>query len=160
MDVRLINPFVAAVGQVFDVMLGLEPTMGQCAASRTLEFGVDSVSATVLLRGGASGASVLRLSREFALAFAQKIDGNASSMEDGLDAVGEFANMVAGLAKRGLTGHLVEISTPCVHVGRDPPNLARLSPWLCVPFEAPFGSFELAVSIQIKGTLAATASQG
>ncbi len=160
MDVRLINPFVAAVGQVFDVMLGLEVSPGQCMASRTLELGRNSVSATILLRGGASGASVLSLSHDFALALAQQIDQSARSIADGLDAVGEFANMVVGSAKLNLSSHLVEISTPSVHVGADPPNLKRLSPWLRVPFEAPFGSFELAVSIQVTGTLAAGAPDG
>ena len=158
MDVRLINPFVAAVEQVFEVMLGLELTPGQCTASRTLELDEDSVSAAILLRGGASGASVLRLSHDFALAFVQKIDESARDIADGLDAIGEFANMVAGIAKQNLTDHLVEISTPSIHVGADPPNLARLSPWLRVPFEAPFGSFELAVSIQVRRPLAAVAT--
>ena len=159
MDVRLINPFVAAVGQVFDVMLGIELTPGKCTASRTLDLAYNSVSATILLRGGASGASVLRLSHDFARALAQQIDENATSIADGLDAVGEFANMVAGIAKRNLADHMVEISTPNVHVGDDPPSLAHLSPWLCVPFEAPFGSFALAVSIQVKRALAETAPE-
>jgi len=147
-DVQLINPFVCAAGQVFKTMLGCQVTPGKAEAVARLEHRRGTVDAIVAMEGGATGALVLRVSSRVVQPVAAALDGGdpEGNVED---AIGELASMITGVAKKSLKTHLVRISVPTV--ARDPSEraiIARLRPWLVVPFSCPFGPFALAVSFR------------
>jgi len=147
-DVRLINPFIAATRSVFRVMGGSVVSPGQPRACTKLPIGPKTLNAVVTMEGGATGAVVLVFPARVVLRVATAFGGGNPSEADARDAVGEVANMVAGNAKRALGSRLVRISIPRLGRGdRSVEDVASLTAWICVPFTAPFGSFSLAASV-------------
>jgi chemotaxis protein CheX len=149
MDVQLINPFIEATALVFDTMLNMSPTTGGTVVLRKLPPMSDTVSASVEMSGGASGALLLVFPRGFVLQVARVLDGCATTIDDGMDAIGELSNMITGAAKRKLSGELVTISIPAVHLGMPTQGaVLNLTPWLNIPFRSALSAFDLFVSIQ------------
>ncbi len=150
MDVRLINPFIESTLEVFETMVGLSIQPGERTARAHPPELVGAVSAMISMRGGAQGVLVLRFPRHVVKPIVRRLDAGAKTMDDILDAVGELANMVCGSAKHKISDQLVDISVPRVSVGDDQAAaIASLTPWLIVPFEGDFGSFDLSVSFRL-----------
>ena len=150
MDVRYINPFINAVGQVFKTMAGVEvqvlkPTLKQDGLS-----GVD-VSGVIGFSGGATGACVLCFPRDVACKPASAFAGEDLSLDhpDFADAIGELANMVAGSAKAQFGDLRVDISLPSVIVGEKHEvtvtGVPSSVPRLIMPCQTELGLFHLEV---------------
>lgn len=151
MDVHLINPFIESTLEVFQSMVGVELESGVSRAAAHPSVVEGAVSAVVTMRGGASGSLILIFPREVVGLVVRQWDEDIEKLEDILDAIGELANMVCGSAKHKLSNQLIEISIPAVVVGRNfADSLNKLTPWLIVPFEGQFGSFDLAMSFQMR----------
>lgn len=151
MDVRLINPFIESTLEVFQSMVGVELESGVSRAATQPPATEAAVSTIVTMRGGAEGSLILIFPRDVVGLVVRHWDESIEKLDDILDAIGELGNMVCGSAKHKLSNQLIEISVPAVVVGRQFSNaVSRLTPWLIVPFEGKFGSFDLAVSFQLR----------
>jgi chemotaxis protein CheX len=149
MDVRFVNPFVAAIKNVFSTMVGVEVTIGKPHV-RTEEFRSADVSGIIGLSGDATGAIVLSFPRVVACKVASMFAGAelGPEHEDFTDAIGELANMIAGNAKKDFGGLAVSISLPSVIVGAGH-QVCQLkdSPQLVIPCQTPMGPFNVEVAM-------------
>jgi len=153
-DVRLINPFIDAADRVFNALLGIRIKPAAPYAARRTPPLLNRVTVRLSMRGGASGLVLLQFPRDFVNTAAGILYGTGASNDDGLDLIGEVANMIAGGAKRCLSDTLVEISVPSIILGPTRLDLPRNAPpWLVVPFDAPMGRFELAVCLVVPGSV-------
>lgn len=101
MDVRYINPFIAAVKHVFKTMLSTDIMISKPRLKSPDEGNFD-VSAVIGFSGDAAGAVILCFRTDTAVKTASKFTGSPLTPQhpDFSDALGELANMVAGQAKR------------------------------------------------------------
>jgi chemotaxis protein CheX len=156
MDVRFINPFIAAVKSVFSTMLSTEIVVSKPVLKGVDEQGAD-VSAVIGLSGDAIGSVVLSFPMSTAVKAASKFAGIQMSAhhEDFSDALGELANMVAGHAKSRFEGLDVSISLPSVIIGQEHTvSQSRHAPRLALPCDSALGRFcvEVAILVQKRNT--------
>lgn len=158
MDARYINPFVASVKNVFQMMASLEIKVGKPFIVRPHgEPGAD-VSAVIGLSGDAVGCVVLTFGSEAASRLAGRFAGVEMTLDhpDFSDAIGELANMVVGHAKAKLDGLNVSISLPSVVIGREHVvSQSRITPRLALPCSSELGSFHVEVAMEIEKPAAA-----
>lgn len=152
MDVRLINPFVSSVREVFTTMLKTDIIISKPVLKGVNESNAD-VSAVIGLSGDAVGSVVLSFPMLTATRTASQFSGveMGHGHEDFADALGELANMVAGSAKAKLEGLSVNVSLPNVIVGREhivAPS--KTTPRLALPCDSTLGRFcvEVALTVQ------------
>ncbi len=148
MDVRFINPFIAAVKNVFNTMVATQITVGKPYVINASQEPVADVSAVIGLSGDVVGCVVLSLPMQSAVNAASKFAGMELVPEnpDFADALGELANMVAGQAKSNFTGFNVSISLPSVIIGREHVvSQSRAKPRLALPCESALGPFHVEV---------------
>lgn len=151
MDVRLINPFIRATEEVFRLMIGCEAVPQPPKVLPSLPHGPRMINAIIGMEGGVQGAVVVRLPMSVALRIGAAFTGTAVTVDGAQDAVGELANMITGNAKRELGRHLVRITVPRIAIGDEEiGDVAEISPWLFVPFQASLGNFVLAVSFTMR----------
>lgn len=119
MDVRLINPFVAACCDVLSTMANLKPTVGKPFLQDRVAPS-HAVIAAIDITGAQNGTVVFGFPVEIATALTGALLGQppGEMNADCLDAMGEVANMIAGGAKKHLPGGLCGISTPRVYLDR------------------------------------------
>lgn len=156
MDVRLINPLIAATQEVLSMMADarVAPEAPQVIAHMTLPE--ETISVIVEMDGGATGAVILQFPKSVAIRLATSFAGTTMPLEDTFDAIGEIGNMIAGSAKRALNTQLIKISIPrIVQRQEDLGTVGELSPWLEVPFVGSVGEFSMYVSISDLKTVAA-----
>jgi chemotaxis protein CheX len=149
MKVEYINPFIAAMLNVFDTMVGTELHRG----IPSLKDGYQpshEVSAVIGLSGKAKGTVVLSVDREVAIQVAAALlqEQPPELNADVADAMGEMANMIAGKAKSQLEHLCMSLSLPTVVTGRGhciefPRNAMRI----CIPFSCAWGSLDLEVAL-------------
>ncbi len=153
MDVRFINPFIAAIKNVFSTMVKTDVTIGK-PMIRPGDHRSADVSGVIGLSGDVAGAVVLSFPKEVACRLASAFAGTELTVddEDFTDAIGELANMVAGNAKKDLSGFSVSISLPSVIVGagHTVSQSAKAGPQLVIPCQSPFGPFEVEVAMVAK----------
>jgi len=160
MDVRYINPFIAAVKHVFKTMLSTEIMISKPRLKAPDESNAD-VSAVIGFSGDAAGCVILCFRTEAAVKTASKFTGTALTPQhpDFSDALGELANMVAGQAKAQFEGLLVSISLPSVIIGADHEVLqSKITPRLVIPCDSPLGRFAVEVAMVVQKGTGATAS--
>jgi len=148
MDVRFINPFIAAVKNVFNTMVTTQITVGKPYVINASQEPVADVSAVIGLSGDVVGCVVLSLPMQSAVNAASKFAGMELTPDnpDFADALGELANMVAGQAKSNFTGFNVSISLPSVIIGREHVvSQSRAKPRLALPCESALGTFHVEV---------------
>ncbi len=148
MDVRFINPFIAAVKNVFNTMVATQITVGKPYVINASQEPVADVSAVIGLSGDVVGCVVLSLPMQSAMNAASKFAGMDLTPDnpDFADALGELANMIAGQAKSNFTGFNVSISLPSVIIGREHVvSQSRAKPRLALPCESPLGTFHVEV---------------
>lgn len=149
MDVRFINPFIGAIKNVFNTMLGTEILISKPRLKEPDELFAD-ITAIIGFSGEATGS--------VAICFPTKTGINAASkfteMEltqaspEFADALGELANMVAGQAKSKLEGYDINISLPRVVSGQGLQLLnSKTTPILVLPCDSSFGRFSTEVTM-------------
>lgn len=151
MDVRYINPFVAAVNRLFKTMLGGQVIISKPVLKAHHETTGD-VSAIIGLSGDATGCVALCFPMSTAVKAASKFAGVDMDVdhEDFPDALGELANMVAGQAKAELEGLELGISLPSVVIGNEHVVLqSKKKPRLCIPCDSTFGRFTVEVAMSV-----------
>jgi chemotaxis protein CheX len=152
MDVRFINPFIYAVKNVFNTMLGEEIMVSKPFIKAKNEANAD-VSAIIGLSGDAVGCVVLSFSMQTALNASGKFAGIEMTQdhEDFSDALGELANMVAGQAKAQMDGLNVSISLPSVVIGKEHQvSQSKNQPRLVLPCDSGLGRFCVEVAMVVE----------
>lgn len=151
MRAEYINPFVKALVNTFDTMLGCAVTRGPIALKDN-NIALHEISGTIGLSGKAVGTVVVSFSREVALrAASAMLMVEATEIDDDVtDAVGEITNMVAGSAKVELEEYQLQISLPNVVTGKNHTIRfpSQVKP-ICVPFSTPWGGVTLEVGLEL-----------
>ena len=153
MDVRLVNPFILAVKNVFSTMVGTEVLISKPHITMGERPRVD-VSAIIGFSGDAVGSVALNFPIKTAVNAASKFAGIDITPQhpDFADALGELANMVAGQAKSKIEGVSASISLPRVVVGADIQVLeSKKTPILTLPCDSPLGRFNIEATMVLTG---------
>ncbi len=146
MDVRYINPFIAAVKLVFKRMLSTDVLVSKPAVERAKDR-VSDVSAIIGYSGDVTGNVSLCFTRSSARSISSKFAGMQLDEEsaDFADALGELANMVAGQAKSKMDGLNISVSLPKVISGKNHQVLKTNRPVLILPCDSELGRFTIEV---------------
>ena len=151
MDVRLINPFLESVINVYTTMLHVTPHrsglhMAQGGASP------NSLVALIGMDGPAQGAVALHLPQTTALATVNHWLGMSMTEIDATvsDGIAELVNIIAGQAKTSFSeklGSTVSLGLPSVIHGSDfQVKYPGKATWIEIPFESELGAFSLRVT--------------
>lgn len=153
MDVRYINPFLSAIKNVFETMLGLPFNLGKPQLKQDSQPTYD-VSAFIGLSGTATGCVVLCLSKPMTLNLASALcqDTFTEINPDVTDALGEIANMIAGNAKKDFPGGNNSISIPSVVLGKHKIKYPSGVPIISLPCETDSGRMILDVALRTNTT--------
>ena len=160
MDVRYINPFIAAVRNVFQTMMDIEVGIGKPYTKREQDGSAD-VSGIIGFSGDAAGCVVVSFPKPVALRAVSAFAGTEISEDhpDFADAVGELANMIAGNAKKDFEGVGISISLPSVVIGENHTiPRSNVCPRVVVPCKTSFGPFSVEVGIRLEKEAAVVAS--
>ncbi|MFQ5489213.1 MAG: chemotaxis protein CheX [Phycisphaerae bacterium] len=152
MDVRYINPFIAAIKNVFSTMVNTQVAVGK-PMLRPDQIKSADVSGVIGLSGDVTGAVVLSFPLDVACKVASKFAGVElhSDHPDFTDAIGELANMIAGNAKKDFTGLSVSISLPSVICGHGHVVTQSVAaPQLMIPCNTDIGSFYVEVAMVVE----------
>lgn len=150
MDVRIINPFLAAAVNVLKTMANVEPTPGKPFLKKE-QMALGDVSAIIGITGAAQGSMALTFTESCIKAIVSNLFGSPVTELDGevKDAVGELTNMICGDARRRLAedGISLQAGIPTVVAGKNH-SITHISsgPRLAVPFETPSGKFVVEVA--------------
>lgn len=151
MDVRLINPFLESVVNVYSTMLQTTPRR---SGLQLTDQGAapESLVALIGMDGPAQGVVALHLPQSTALATVNHWLGTSLVAIDGTisDGIAELVNMIAGQAKAKLSESLgtpVALGLPSViHGASFHVKYPGKATWLEMPFESDFGPFSLRVT--------------
>lgn len=153
MDVRYINPFIAAVQHVFKTMLKTAILVSK-PTIRDKNTPDADVSAVIAFSGTATGYVALCFSKQTAVRVARKFTGARLMTQDPTalsDALGELANMVAGQARSTLPESGIEVSLPQVVFGQQHRgSQSSVSPVLVLPCDSPLGRFSVQVTMVMR----------
>lgn len=150
MDVKIINPFLAAAINVLKTMANIEPKPGK-PFLRKEELALGDVSAIIGITGAAQGSMALTFTESCIKAIVSNLFGSEVTELDGevKDAVGELTNMICGDARRRLAedGIGLQAGIPTIVAGKGH-NITHINsgPRLAVPFETPNGKFVVEVA--------------
>jgi len=149
MDVRYINPFLKAVKNVFDTMIGVPFTLGKpnIKTETTPQF---EISGIIGISGEVRGCVVISLSKGIALQLSSALlDEELTEIDDDCtDAIGEIANMVAGDAKKDFPKVNTTVSVPTVVLGKHKVAYPSGIPIISIPCKTSAG--QLSIDIAIK----------
>jgi chemotaxis protein CheX len=151
-DVRYINPFIAAVQHVFKTMLGTEILVSK-PMIRDKHTPDADVAAVIGFSGAATGHVSLCFSKTTAVKVARKFTGAQLMTQDPTalsDALGELANMVAGQARATLPEGGIEVSLPQVVFGQHRAPHSAASPVLVLPCDSNLGRFSVQVTMVVQ----------
>ena len=150
MDVRLINPFLAATVHVLGTMAGIEPTPGK-PFIRKDGASLGDVSAVIGITGATSGSMALTFAQSTISAIVGKLLGIPCPEvnEELKDAVGELTNMICGDARKRLSeeGISLQAGIPTIVSGKDY-SIAHITngPCIAIPFATTHGAFVVEVA--------------
>ena len=151
MDVRFINPFIAAIQHVFATMLKADILISKPCLKQPGEHTAE-VAAIIGISGDAVGSVALCFPMRTAVTTASRFVGTEISQDhpDFADALGELANMVAGSAKAKFEGLNASISLPQVVTGQDLRVLQNeRTPSLLLPCDSTLGRFSAEVAMAV-----------
>lgn len=155
MDVRYVNPFIAAIKHVFKTMLEIDVFVGR-PCIKDSDAALSDVSAIIGLSGKATGSIAMCFSQNTAVRLGSRFAKTQLSAYDMVplaDALGELTNIVAGQAKAHLPNVPVTISLPRVIVGADHRLVESVvSPVLLLPCDSSLGRFSVEVMMQVQKT--------
>jgi chemotaxis protein CheX len=140
-NVNYINPFLEATKEVFDTMVHLPVSMGKPYLRRVTDPKFD-VSAAIGISGDVSGSVILSFPLAAAVAVASGLAGTPlpGFDQDGIDALGEVANMIAGSAKVRLPGQSNKLSLPNVVMGQHRVAMPSGVPIIIIPCQITLAS--------------------
>lgn len=150
MDVKIINPFLAAAINVLKTMANIEPQPGK-PFLRNDEKALGDVSAIIGITGAAQGSMALTFTESCIKAIVANLFGSPVTELDGevKDAVGELTNMICGDARRRLAeqGIVLQAGIPTIVSGSNH-SITHINsgPRLAVPFDTPNGKFVVEVA--------------
>ena len=152
MDVRYINPFITAIENIFDTMIGIPLLMGKPAVKSGREPAFE-ISSIIGLTGDVKGCVVINLSESTAIRLASALLGDELSElnEDCTDAIGEIANMIAGNAKTDFPSGNTSISVPSVVTGKHKVTYPSGLPIITIPCETDEGKLLVDIALENKG---------
>ncbi|HEY8420715.1 MAG TPA: chemotaxis protein CheX [Thermoclostridium sp.] len=139
MNVDYINPFIEASQQVFQMVIGVKPTLKKVYLKKSL-YSSDSVAVIVGLTGKIRGQVIISLSIETAKSIASiMMGGMAVETFDDMakSAISELGNMIIGntatiLSTRGIG---VEITPPSLLMGSNLVISPSKMNTICVPLD-------------------------
>ena len=150
MDVKIINPFLAAAMHVLKTMAQVDAKPGKPFLKKD-DLAVGDVSAIIGVTGAAQGSMALIFTEQCIKHIASNLLGERfSQMNDEVrDAVGELTNMICGDARRRLAkiGFVLQAGIPTIVSGKGH-SIVHIAngPRLAVPFETSKGSFMIEVA--------------
>ncbi len=148
-----INPFLRAVKELVNVMLGGTVRRGSPGLSGG-EHASGHIMALIDITGALRGTVAMSMPHDTALAMcgALLMETVEDIDEEIIDALQELVNIMAGSAKAGLSeeaGSVLSLSLPIVVRGAnytvETPSRAI---WLDVPFDSSFGPFMVRISFE------------
>jgi chemotaxis protein CheX len=153
MEARFINPFISSVSNTMQTMLGvraeqLDPVVREGNVAHGDISGIVGIVSSVM-----NGSVALTFPAETALAIYKKMIGETVTEvnDDIRDTVGEFANIIAGGAKKELAEMdcSFEISIPTVVMGNNHTISHKGStPAVVIPFKFDSHPFEMEISMK------------
>lgn len=149
--VELINPFISAVDQTFDMMVGCK-VRREAPSLKSNPQALHPISGIIGLTGLVSGTVVLSMSIPLALksASAMLMTEYSQVDEDVLDAVGEITNMIAGQAKAQLEEYKLSLSLPNVLEGSNTTiHFPDKSQPITIPFTTDWGPLAVEVGFTL-----------
>ncbi|MEN6439594.1 MAG: chemotaxis protein CheX [Syntrophobacter sp.] len=151
MNVKVINPFLAAAMHVLKTMAGLDAKPGKPFLKKD-DIAMGDVSAIISITGEAQGSMALVFTESCITGVASQLLGETFSQlnDEVKDAVGELTNMICGDARRRLAedGINLQAGIPKILSGKSHPitHLAK-GPRLAIPFETSKGTFIIEVAL-------------
>jgi chemotaxis protein CheX len=151
MDVRLINPFLAAAINVLKTMASIEPTPGRPFLNKD-EHASGDVSAIISVSGAAHGTMSLTFTESCIKVIVHNLIGIEVTELNGevMDAVGELTNMICGDARRRLAEEGIPLQGGIPTMVRGKGHIIshiNKGPRLAIPFETPHGGFIVEVCL-------------
>jgi chemotaxis protein CheX len=150
MDVKLINPFLAAAMHVLTTMAQVDAKPGKPFLKKD-DVAIGDVSAIIGITGAAQGSMALIFTEQCIKDIASNLLGVPFTElnHEVRDAVGELTNMICGDARRRLAedGFVLQAGIPTI-VGGTGHTIRHIAsgPRLAVPFETSGGSFMVEVA--------------
>ena len=150
MDVKLINPFLAAAMHVLKTMAEVDATPGKPFLKKN-DVAIGDVSAIIGITGAAQGSMALIFTEQCIKNIASNLLGVPFTElnHEVRDTVGELTNMICGDARRRLAedGFVLQAGIPTIVSGKGHAitHIAN-GPRLAVPFETSQGSFMVEVA--------------
>lgn len=142
-DVRIINPFIVGIQNVFTTMLDTHVLISKPCLKKDAGAKVD-ISTIIGFSGDTKGSVAICYPLRTAINAASKFAGEELTLNDPdfADALGELANMIAGQAKSRFEGVQASISMPRVIVGQELRLLGYQNiPTLLLPCDSALGRF-------------------
>jgi len=152
MDVNYINPFIAAVKDVFTTMIDLPFRLNKPGLKANREPDHE-ISGIIGLSGPVAGCVVISLKERLAIQLASRLmqERLETFDEDAVDAIGEIANMIVGNAKSCFPQDGCTISVPSVVSGKHKVSFPSTAPIITIPCEIGSDQFSIDVAIVKKG---------
>ena len=150
MDVKMINPFLAAAMHVLKTMAQVDAKPGKPFLKKD-DLAIGDVSAIIGITGAARGSMALIFTEQCIKDIASNLLGVPFTElnHEVRDAVGELTNMICGDARRRLAedGFVLKAGIPTI-VGGKGHTIMHIAngPRLAVPFETSQGSFMVEVA--------------
>lgn len=151
MNVNYINPFLIAIQNVFKTMIDIPIRLGKPTLKKDHAAAFD-ISGIIGLSGDVTGSVVISLSEEIALQLASAMlqDEITNIEEDGTDAIGEIANMIAGSAKAKFPTDKTTLSVPNVIIGKHKVRYPSGIPIISIPCETDTGNIAIDIALKMK----------
>lgn len=152
MDVKYINPFIAATVHVLDTTAHIETTAGKPFIKRD-KIARGDVTGVIGLTGRMRGTVSVSFTEPCILSIVSGMFGEEMKEmnEEIRDAVGEISNMISGQARRKLEedGLSLSAAIPTVIMGKDH-SLSHITtyPVIAIPFQTAKGEFTIEVSFE------------
>jgi len=155
MDVKMINPFLAAAMHVLKTMADTDARPGKPFLKRD-DKAIGDVSAIIGITGAARGSMAMVFTEKCIKGIASVLLGEELTQINNAmgDAVGELTNMICGDARRRLAegGFVLQAGIPTVIAGKNHSVMHIAGgPRLAVPFETVHGSFMVEVAFAEPG---------
>ena len=150
MDVKIVNPFLAAAMHVLKTMAQVDAKPGKPFLKKD-DLAIGDVSAIIGVTGAARGSMALVFTEQCIKDIVSNLLGEPFTElnDDVRDAVGELTNMICGDARRRLAevGFVLQAGIPTI-IGGKGHSVGHIAngPRLAVPFETSCGSFMLEVA--------------